>query len=268
MSIANRVRRIYERHPYPPPKMRQKSPWTLPAVEWVEAMRESPKPFDPRRILAAGCGVGTEAFGLADRFPSASIVAVDFSERSIAAAKKTLRRMPFRERLEFSVADLSDGNLHEITGDRFDLVTCHGVLSYIPDTAAVLRNFARVLAPDGVLHSRRQRRGASQRPLSRTPPQFGIATGEFTDGERVRNVLRVFDSLTFFPRLSMGESEAGFIAGDIFGPLNRALPLSDWAASIRSARLHLLGSYHGFFIARDLINRGLHGTVMRGSAQN
>ncbi|MGZ8851302.1 MAG: class I SAM-dependent methyltransferase, partial [Thermoanaerobaculia bacterium] len=92
MTIASRVRRIYERRPYPPLSRRQGGSWTLPSLEWIDALRESPKPFAPTRIFVAGCGVGTEAIAFAQRFPDAEIVGVDFSARSIATARRTQRK--------------------------------------------------------------------------------------------------------------------------------------------------------------------------------
>src|SRR4029077_15427018 len=85
---------------------------------------------------------------------------------------------------------------------------------------------------------------------------------EFRESGRVREVLRVCDSLSGYPRISLAERDAGYLAGDLFGPLNRALPLAEWNRFCRRAGLHLLGSYHANFDVRDLLNRDLHAALM------
>ncbi|HEX7422050.1 MAG TPA: class I SAM-dependent methyltransferase, partial [Thermoanaerobaculia bacterium] len=262
MSIERRVRDIYARLPYPPPSSRMRPTWTLPALKWIDALRENPEGLDPSRILVAGCGVGTEAFTLARRFPRAEIVAVDFSERSIRTAKKMRREAKLDGRVRFEVADLSSRNLIRTTGDDFDLVTCHGVLSYIPDVVAVLRNFKRALSPSGTLVLGVN--GASHPSVRsrRMLPLFGISPEEFEDGDRVRDVLRIFDCLIEYPRLPMADREAVLLAGDIFGPLNHSLPLGEWSAFLDRAHLHLLGGYHAFFANRALFNYDLHLRIM------
>ena len=73
MKIENRVRRIYERHPYPPLKLRAAAKWTLPAPDWIAAMTGTAEPLAPKRVLVAGCGVGTEAFAATAKFPEAEV---------------------------------------------------------------------------------------------------------------------------------------------------------------------------------------------------
>jgi SAM-dependent methyltransferase len=263
MSIASRVRRIYERRPYPPPSLRaDESHWTLPALEWISAMRGKLAPIDPERVLVAGCGVGTEAFVIARKFPHAQIVGVDFSERSIATARKLQRNEKGGDRVRFDVADLASPRLPEIAGSRFDFISCHGVLSYIPDTAAVLRNFARCLARDGILMLGVN--GAAH-PSGRWRPLFsgfGLDPDEFREGSGVRDVLRVFESLTMYPAIAIADKDAGYLAGDIFGPLNRSLSLTEWTILCEEAGLHLLSTYHTFFATRALMNRDLISAVI------
>lgn len=263
MGISSRVRKIYEKHPYPPPALRgAREKWPLPALEWIDAVRESREPFVPKRVLVAGCGVGTEAFAIAERLPEADVVGVDFSTRSIATAKKLRRDKPGGERIRFEVADLSRADLPGIVRDRFDLISCHGVLSYIPNTAAVLRNFNRTLAPAGVVVLGVNGADHPNLRFRRVLRHFGVDVDEFDDGEEVRDVLRVGDSLMVYPPIPMAHREAGYLAGDIFGPLNRSLSLEEWVSLSREAGLHLLDTFHAFFATRTLVNRDLHASVM------
>jgi hypothetical protein len=60
----------------------------------------------------------------------------------------------------------------------------------------------------------------------------------------------------------MAQREAGYLASDIFGSLNRSLPLAEWVSLSRSAGLHFLGTFHAFFAIRALLNGDLHALVM------
>src|SRR4029077_2714590 len=248
MRIGNRIRGIYERRPYPPPSLRGAgASWKLLPTEWIDAISERTTAYAPARILVAGCGVGAEPFAFARQFPASEVVAVDFSPRSIAIANRLRRTAKGGERVRFEVADITSRALVKIAGDPFDLVSCHGVLSYVPEPVAVLRNFVRCLTPGGILILGVN--GASH-PTVRWRPvlsKFGIDADEFRESGRVREVLRVCDSLSGYPRISLAERDAGYLAGDLFGPLNRALPLAEWNRFCRRAGLHLLGSYHANF---------------------
>ncbi len=263
MSVESRVRKIYERRPYPPRALRgEDRKWSLPPLEWINAVREKREELSPRRILVAGCGVGTEAFAVARQFPSAEVVAVDFSERSITVARRLQRFADGGQRVRFEVADIASPALLEIAGDRFDLITCHGVLSYVPGTASVLRNLARALTPAGILILGTN--GAAHPSVRFRPvlPLLGIASDEFREGRRVREALRVCDSLSVYPPTPIAALPAGYLAGDLFGPLNRALSLAEWKVFYGDAGLHLLGSYHAFFAVRPLLNGDLHPVLM------
>ncbi len=263
MTVANRVRSIYERRPYPPPSSRETSTsWALAAIPWLEAISENVRPAPPRRILAAGCGVGTEAFAFARRFPGARVVGVDFSPRSIETARRLARRSEVGDRVTFEVADLAGDDLPKIAGRKFDLISCHGVLSYIPDPAAVFRNFVRCLAPHGLAVlgvNGTAHPSVRWRPVL---PRFGVDPGEFREGPRTRQLLRVFDSLTRYPPVLLADMPAGYLAGDLFGPLNRAISLGEWLGFSREAGLHFVATYNAYFAMRPLLNRDLHRTLM------
>ncbi|MEO8218579.1 MAG: class I SAM-dependent methyltransferase [Acidobacteriota bacterium] len=260
MKIANRVRRIYERRPYPSPSLREnRMDWALAPIEWIRSMWFAPIE-GPMRILVAGCGVGTEAFAFARRFPSAEIVAVDFSARSIAAARKEQRSTPHGTRIRFEIADITSSTLFKLAG-RCHIVSCHGVLSYIEEPLLALRNLVRCLDPSGVLIMGVNGASHVSRSWRRLLPQFGIDPSEFRESARVRRALRLFDSLSGDEH-ALVEREAGYLAGDLFGPLNLALPLSEWNALCQEAGLHLLGNYAAFFDVRPAVNAGLHALVL------
>ena len=263
MTVASRVRRIYERRPYPPPPSRETSTsWALNAIPWIEAVAETPRVAEPRRILIAGCGVGTEAFAFAKRFPAAEVVGVDFSPRSIATAKRLAGRWEVGDRVRFEVADLSGPDLPDIAGKAFDVISCHGVLSYIEDAVAVFRNFARCMTPDGIALLGVNGEAHPSVRWRSALPTFGIDPEEFRETGRVRQTLRVFDSLTRYPPVSLAGTTAGYLAGDLFGPLNRAVSLREWVGMSGKAGLHLVATYNAYFALRLLLNGDLHEALM------
>lgn len=263
MSVATRVREIYERHPYPPPSSRAaSSSWALAAIPWLEAVTDRVAAFPPRRILIAGCGVGTEAFDFARKFPGAVVVGVDLSPRSISMARRTARKSDLGGRVSFEVADLSAADLPLRAGRKFDLISCHGVLSYIPDAQSVFRNFVRCLAPDGLVVLGVN--GAGHPSLRWRPVlgEFGLDARHFCDGSHMRQVLRVFDSLTRNPPIALAGMPAGYLAGDLFGPMNRAITLAGWLELMCGAQLHLLTTLNSHFAIRSLLNDDLHRALM------
>src|SRR5690606_10751482 len=54
----------------------------------------------PARILDIGTGTGVIAMMLAQRFPSASIDAVEIDSQAVATAQKNFQRSPFSDRLQ------------------------------------------------------------------------------------------------------------------------------------------------------------------------
>src|SRR3954470_10411417 len=142
-NLPAEVRRIYEGRPYPAADDRvvKDRPWALSPMPWMMALAQqgTRRPV-MERILIAGCGTGHEAFAVKRKLPAAEIVAVDFSPRSIAIARKLQWRNPQFRDIRFRVADLASRGLGGITGRDFDFISCHGVLSYIPNPGRVLRN--------------------------------------------------------------------------------------------------------------------------------
>ena len=152
VNVGERVRRIYEKRPYPrvggenPLRARLR----LAPIDWIRAVWQ-PAPELPRRILVAGCGTGAEAFTLARHFPDADIVGVDFSPGSIGVARAVQKRDSRARQIRFVSGDLTSSRFIRAVGERFDFVSCHGVLSYLPRPDRALENLAGCLSPDGAL---------------------------------------------------------------------------------------------------------------------
>jgi SAM-dependent methyltransferase len=244
MTIAQEIRRVYERRPYPfgNAKALKGNSWDV-YLEWINAIgrgKAGTAGFD--RVLFAGCGDGNEAFSLRRRLPRAEIVAIDFSTRSIAVAQRLQRRSKLGRSIRFLVADLTDPRLPAKLGE-FDLILCHGVLSYVPAVQRALNNFARCLRPEGVLYLGVNGSAHVSTRLRRALPAFGFDLNSFADGPRLRAVMGLCDGLLAADRLpKMAGFWGGYLASDVFGPLNRSLSLAEWTSRARRAGLSLRGT--------------------------
>ena len=101
------------------------------------------------RILDAGCGTGLLTLALlrAIRFP-VSITALDLSQTSVAAARKSLYYSDGRKR----DVTFTQGNMLclPFADESLDVVVTAGALEYVP-LADGLTELARVIAPGGYL---------------------------------------------------------------------------------------------------------------------
>lgn len=229
-----RVRQIYEQRPYPASAARiQNSPRELP-VAWIDAVAG---PLSPRRILVAGCGTGKEALFLARRFPGAEIVAVDFSPHSIQVAGQRSARDPVAPRIRFLVADLAHRRLRATIGGDFDFVSCHGVLTYIPEPQRVLDNFRRCASAEAVLYlGVNGARHRSVRLRATLPSHFGVDLAELRDLPAARRVLRLCDIIQHHPPDDRhSHLPSVLLAGDIFGPVMHNDCLDAWVDRARAA---------------------------------
>ena len=108
------VRKVYEKYPYPAADatLLTDRRWVLAPMDWIGALwKPADKMLTPKKILVAGCGTGREAFALQRHFLRAKIVAVDFSPRSIAIARRVQKSAGAMRNIRFVVADLAHRNL-------------------------------------------------------------------------------------------------------------------------------------------------------------
>ena len=269
-NVSQRVRQNYQTRPYPPvAKSARRLPpvWRIPAPEWIAAMAQQ-RFCEPRRILVAGCGTGNEAFAFRERFKNSEIVALDFSSRSIAIARELQRRQSRAAKISFRCADLTSHRLSKTAPGTFDFISCHGVLSYIPNAAAALQNLRAHLAPEGALHlGVNGLRHCSQnwRPALR---EFGFDPQTFRDDRELRDTLELFDALADHGAGELAHLPAEYLAGDLFGAVIANRPLEEWIATARDAGLHFRGSYAAHRTLRRVLNDELyHRLLPRPRAQ-
>ena len=111
-----------------------------------------------RRAFEAGASIGVFTEMLADRCDE--LLAVDVSERAVAAAR---RRLSERSHVRVERRTLPE----QMLKGPFDLIVASEVLYYFPreEMLTVLRSFERELAPKGVLLAVHWRRKTETYPL-------------------------------------------------------------------------------------------------------
>lgn len=224
------VRRAYDAVPYPGTALKPRLRWQLAPMEWIDTLwKPGRAASDPGRILIAGCGTGAEAFAVRQRFPDAEIVAIDFSPRSIGIARELQQRRRPRHPVRFLVSDLAARGLDRATGGHFDFISCHGVLTYVPNPARALQVLARCLAPDGALYLGVNGSTHQSHALRGALPTFGFDLARYVDGPHVRQVLALCDAILGTSDRVARES-VPYLASDVFGPYlpESAAPGLDW----------------------------------------
>ncbi|MFK7945740.1 MAG: methyltransferase domain-containing protein [Paracoccaceae bacterium] len=110
--------------------------------------------------LDAGCGSGYFARMLAER--GSDVTGVDAATGMIGAAEALSRTHSERDHTDFSVIETIEQLPYE--DESFDGIVCLSVLEYLPEPAAAMREFARVLKPGGQV--------VISLPNSRSPLRF------------------------------------------------------------------------------------------------
>lgn len=100
--------------------------------------------FSGRSVLDVGCGMGRNPYWML-RAGASRMVAVDVDERSLASATRNLTAFPNAEVRKASAYDLN------ALDERFDRVTCIGVLHHLADPEKALDAMWERVAPGGEL---------------------------------------------------------------------------------------------------------------------
>ena len=98
-------------------------------------------------VLEVGCGVGAQTVTLARRSPEATIVAMDISEDSLAAARESNRSAGFRN-VVFQQADVYSMTF---APDTFDHVFACFVLEHLSSPRHALAHLRQMLKPGGTI---------------------------------------------------------------------------------------------------------------------
>ena len=116
--------------------------WNYRSPAIVAAMLKQETPPDGR-VLDAGCGTGLSGKALHDA-GFRRITGIDISQASLdVAAQAGVYECLVQVNMQQAPLPLETG--------EFAAVQCVGVLTYVPDTAAILREFCRVVRPGGLV---------------------------------------------------------------------------------------------------------------------
>jgi len=100
------------------------------------------------RVLEYGCGGGSDAMSYLRR--GCTVWYVDIVPENVEAARRRIVHAELNAKAYPYVVESSDEI--RIMGAYFDVVNSHGVLHHIEDPLPVLREFRRLLKPDGKLY--------------------------------------------------------------------------------------------------------------------
>ena len=256
-NVAKAVRAAYEERPYPvvTRDALRRPRWLLPPVEWIQTVA-CPAQIPPRRILVAGCGTGLEAFAFRRRFPKAEIIAVDFAARSIRLAQSLQRRVARWRDVRFIRADLTNDLLARVTGSNFDFISCHGVMSYLPEPESALRNLARCLSSDGLLYLGVNGPMHFSETWRKFLPAFCFNMERWPGGERLARHLKFTASLAGDGAGRLLRRGPAYLASDLFGALIHNRSLIQWVRMCRAAGLHFRADHGTRRLLWPAINDG------------
>ncbi|MGW8270103.1 MAG: methyltransferase domain-containing protein [Burkholderiales bacterium] len=105
----------------------------------------------PRRILDAGAGPAREAAALLARYPHAVLVSLDISLAMLRTARRSQGLREWLRRGARPLPVVADFAHMPLPAGGVDLLWSNMALHWAPVPSAALREFARVLAPDGLL---------------------------------------------------------------------------------------------------------------------
>ena len=115
------------------------------AIAWKPAILDGLRLQPGAQVLDVGCGVGADAFDLADRIgPSGHVTGVDISASLVTEADRRAvgRNLP----VTFGVGDAQALHFSDHT---FDAIRSERMLMHVPNPTQALSEMARLLRPNG-----------------------------------------------------------------------------------------------------------------------
>jgi len=96
-----------------------------------------------QEILYVECGAGTAATKIAMEY-GCHLVGVDLLATMVESAREWAQRRGVEDRTEFQVGDAQDLPFED---DRFDILICESVNTFVPDLDQAAKDYVRVVKP-------------------------------------------------------------------------------------------------------------------------
>ncbi len=128
-----------------------------------------------QELLYVGCGAGTAATKIAMEY-ECRLVGVDLLETMVESAREWAERRGVADRTEFRIADAQD---LPFEGNRFDVLICESVNTFVPDLNRAAREYVRVIKPGGYV-------GLNEAVWVDTPPEVGSEVMTALTGQNLR----------------------------------------------------------------------------------
>lgn len=103
--------------------------------------------MSPEQIVELGCGGGRNAGELSKRFPKAKVIAVDYSEVSVAKAKEYNKEKIDGGKMIVQQGDVSNLNL---PAESFNLATAFETIYFWPGLEKCFAQVYKILKPGGI----------------------------------------------------------------------------------------------------------------------
>ena len=161
-SEADVMRQHYEKNPYPRwiktgLHFKPKTLFEFTKARSLGVRKDSIPDTNRPRVLVAGCGTGQNSLTAAQRYLRCSVLAVDFSLKSLCYAQRKTNEYGFKN-IEYLHADLLQLN----SIGTFDVIECGGVLHHLEDPIEGFRVLSSILNEGGLfligLYSKAARR--------------------------------------------------------------------------------------------------------------
>jgi len=245
-QIEQKIQAAYNQLPYPGIDDKGIDPtaeWFWINIDWIDALRPaaSDNALTFKHILVAGCGTGNEAFQMKNRFPDAKITAVDYSEESIGIAQNYQNEHPNYADINFEVGDLTADKGKWVKTDHYDFITCHGVISYIPNAQNVFDLFAKCLSEEGICYIGANGSTHFAVGIRKSFDHLGYANNAFEDTLETRKLIELFDRL-HLKQSNLSNYTPAYLDSDVLNKFNQNLTLFEWSELAEKSGLHLLSS--------------------------
>lgn len=243
MKQSEKMQALYDKAPYPESLEGQMSQTTPLLTHWINAASIGGQAlFAKARMLVAGCGSGAEALMLAELYPEADVLGIDFSAKSIERAKLKAEDASLKN-IHFAVADLMEGDWIK-EQKPFDFILCHGVADYVADPELLMPHFADLLEEEGILCMTVNSPYHPAGRIRKAFTQLGVKVEDYEDSIQQRMQLQIMDQLMGAQAgiQGVGRAPTAYLEVDIFPPIAHHDSIETWTSRAKGAGLLLAGA--------------------------